>query len=92
MTQDEFDRKMEFLLHWQAKLAAAHEVNIQEHARFQAGLLDLRDDLTVMAQTLTRTIEAMDKRDARRERRLDRLERIVFGHVSDPHAHGPASA
>ncbi len=106
MTQDEFDRKLEFLLQSAAKFAADHEINMQWHAEFSARMDQLHgelivlrdacnaalDNTTQLGELMTRTFEAIDRRQDRTDRELDKLAKIVFGHVSDPHAHDPAQA
>jgi chromosome segregation ATPase len=96
MSGDELDRTIEFLLQNAAR----------SDARFDALQLQLRelgDHVTVMTQTLTTTLTAMNERDARQDKRLanldsrfnrvesqiEQLARLVHAHVSDPHAHGP---
>ncbi len=114
MSGDELDRTIEFLLRnaarRDARFDALHERNMHEHARlaqeqatFQLQLRELGDHVTVMTETLTTTLTAMNERDARQDRRLanldsrfnrvesqiEQLAKLVHAHVSDPHAHGP---
>jgi len=158
MSGDELDRTIEFLLQnaarSDARFDALRQQNLEEHARlageqatFQQQLRQLGDHVTVMTETLTATLTAMNERDIRQDRRLAKLEshikradaqiervdsqiervdsqiervdshikrvdthidrvdtrvervdalieriaKIVYSHVSDPHAHGPAT-
>ena len=158
MSGDELDRTIEFLLRnaarSDARFDALRERNLQEHAEIQLQLRELGDHVTVMTETLTATLTAMNERDSRQDRRLAKLEshiervdgqidrvdsqidrvdsqiervdshiervdsqikrvdshidrvdsrvervdalieriaKIVYSHVSDPHAHGPAT-
>ena len=85
-----------------ARLTEVHARLAQEQATFQLQLRDLGDHVTVMTETLTTTLTAMNERDARQDRRLanldfqfnrvesqiEQLAKLVHAHVSDPHAHG----
>ena len=93
MSGDELDRTIEFLLQNAARSAARSELQLRE----------LGDHVTVMTETLTATLTAMNERDARQDRRLAKLDsrfnrveslieqiaKLVHSHVSDPHAHRP---
>ena len=78
MSGDELDRTIEFLLRnaasSAARLDALHEQHMQGHAALQLQLRELGDHVTVMTETLTATLTAMNERDARQDRRLARLD------------------
>jgi nitrate reductase assembly molybdenum cofactor insertion protein NarJ len=85
MSGDELDRTIEFLLQNAARSAARsealHEQNMLEHAKlsqeqaaFQLQLRELGDHVTVMTETLTATLTAMNERDARQDRRLAKFD------------------
>ena len=64
MSGDELDRTIEFLLQNAARSAARSELQLRE----------LGDHVTVMTETLTATLTAMNERDARQDRRLAKFD------------------
>jgi hypothetical protein len=101
MTNEEWNRKVEFLVEWQAQFAADIQVLKERQDRFQIQLeaqaatadtaLELSTKVAEATTDLIRThaeqAKAQAKAQAKTDRQLDRLARLIEAHVRDGHRH-----
>ena len=99
MTEDEMNRKMEFLVEWQAQFAADMEILKERQAASDLKLDRLEDVAGTALDAATRTAEVLARfieeqatahEDVRRrfaetDRLITRVARIVEAHVREGH-------
>jgi hypothetical protein len=92
MTDDEMNRKMEFIVEQQAQFAADIQILKERQTAFQGELETLATVASTALETSTRTAEimttmaqTMSDAQAKTQRQISRLARLLEAHVREGH-------